>query len=159
MSEPFSNFSASCYFVDRGRVAIALNRQLLEKPTANDALLLTTILSTELGLLKKRGFNGEPCIQGNVLRSRYAVERILKRHTAQNITKVESGPRPSKEEQRITGNIGARDPAASTVVRTPGTRPSGQNASSESTTSVAKFPEMTSPPPSSRANNARLGEH
>jgi hypothetical protein len=64
MSKSISNFSASCCVVDRGRVAIALNRQLLEKPTANDALLLTTILSTDLGLLKKRGFNGGFCMPG-----------------------------------------------------------------------------------------------
>lgn len=48
-------------------MAIALNRQLLEKPTANDALLLTTILSTDLGLLKKRGFNGAFCMRGGCL--------------------------------------------------------------------------------------------
>lgn len=89
----------------------------------------------------------------------HSVERILKRHTAQHVTKVESGPRPSREEQRITGNVGSRDPAPPPVGRTPGAKQSGKNAMSESTTPVAKFPEMTSPPPLNRANNARLGKH
>ncbi|PFH51991.1 hypothetical protein AMATHDRAFT_57645 [Amanita thiersii Skay4041] len=45
--------------VDLYEVATAMNRLLFDRPKANDALLLTTILSTDLKLLKKRGFNVE----------------------------------------------------------------------------------------------------
>jgi hypothetical protein len=89
----------------------------------------------------------------------YLVERILKRHATQHVTKVESGPRPSKEEQVTTSNVRNSDLASPAVVRTPGSKQSGKNASSESTTLVDKFPDMFSPPPLSRANNARLGEY
>lgn len=86
------------------------------------------------------------------------MERILKRHATQHVTKVESGSRPSKEEG-VTGNVGNTDLASLAVVQTPGSKQSGKNASSESTTPVNKFPDMFSPPPLSRANNARLGEY
>jgi len=65
---------------------MGLNRLLLEKPTANDTLLLMTILSTELGLLKKRGFD---------------VERILRRRAAESVTKVEPSLRPNAAEQVV----------------------------------------------------------
>ena len=104
MSESVSHFSASWCFVDRGRVAIALNRQLLEKPTANDALLLTTILSTDLGLLKKRGFNGEPCIQGNVLRSAICSGPDFKETHSSKYYKGRVGPKAQQRRAKDNRN-------------------------------------------------------
>jgi hypothetical protein len=36
---------------------MSLNKQLFDVPKANDALLLMTILSTDLKSLKRRGYN------------------------------------------------------------------------------------------------------
>ncbi|KAJ3533672.1 hypothetical protein NMY22_g7241 [Coprinellus aureogranulatus] len=44
--------------VDMYDVAMSLNKQLFDTPKANDALLLMTILSTDLRSLKRRGYNG-----------------------------------------------------------------------------------------------------
>ncbi|KIL68939.1 hypothetical protein M378DRAFT_21839 [Amanita muscaria Koide BX008] len=76
--------------LDMYEIAIGLTRLMLEKPNANDALLLTTILSTDLALLKKRGFN---------------VERILKRRAAEHVTRIETipdSPKPSNTEKTTT---------------------------------------------------------
>ncbi|KAK2467792.1 hypothetical protein APHAL10511_000087 [Amanita phalloides] len=128
--------------LDMYEVAIALNRQLLEKPTANDALLLTTILSTDLGLLKKRGFN---------------VERILKKHTTQHVTKVESSPKPATEEQMVINKAGNKNTPFTTLSRTLfGAKNTDKESSSGRVSPAIKSPEVTSSPPLSRANISRL---
>lgn len=44
------------------RVATSLCRLLFEKAKVNDALLFMTILSTDLKALKRRGYNGQYCV-------------------------------------------------------------------------------------------------
>ncbi|KAF8626827.1 hypothetical protein AX15_004659 [Amanita polypyramis BW_CC] len=123
--------------LDMYEVAISLNRLLLEKPTANDALLLTTILSTDLGLLKKRGFN---------------VDRILRRHASQYISKAEPTSRPSKEQGTI-GNLVNRTLAPPNYPRTK----QKDSKVSERAVHVGQPVKTATPPPLSRSNITRLG--
>ncbi|TFK17002.1 hypothetical protein FA15DRAFT_761246 [Coprinopsis marcescibilis] len=59
--------------LDYYEVALALNKLILNTARVNDVLLLTTILSTDLGLLKRRGFN---------------VDRILERHVVEELGEI-----------------------------------------------------------------------
>ncbi|KAF9051010.1 hypothetical protein BDZ89DRAFT_1098552 [Hymenopellis radicata] len=72
-SPPFDGHSVKLYLagnsqLDMYEIAMSLVRQLFASPKANDALLLMTILSTDLRALKRRGYN---------------VERILKQQQAE----------------------------------------------------------------------------
>ncbi len=63
---------------------MSLVRQLFASPKANDALLLMTILSTDLRALKRRGYNGWNVADQTFIRLIIsAVERILKQQQAE----------------------------------------------------------------------------
>jgi hypothetical protein len=118
-------------------VAVGLSRLLLEKPTANDTLLLTTILSTDLGLLKKRGFN---------------VERILKKRAAEQVARVEpSRPLNDNTKEATAHRSLNREQPLSTEIQLPNARESNNRLPTES----QKVPDTA---PLSRSNIANLGK-
>ncbi|KAG2015943.1 hypothetical protein CC2G_009161 [Coprinopsis cinerea AmutBmut pab1-1] len=65
--------------VDHYEVALAMNKLLFDAPKTNDALLFMTILSTDLGSLKRRGYN---------------VDRILKQQRIAREAQLAAPPPP-----------------------------------------------------------------
>ncbi|TFK17229.1 hypothetical protein FA15DRAFT_711025 [Coprinopsis marcescibilis] len=88
--------------LDYYEVALALNKLIFNAAKANDVLLLTTILSTDLGLLKRRGYN---------------VDRILKRQVVEELGEVV--PRLYPSHTSVSGTLAAPAPRVPTVPDVP----------------------------------------
>lgn len=93
------------------RVSTSLCRLLLKGQKASDALLLMTILSTDLRSLKRRGYNGEYlrvssglCADGRW----HVVDRILKRQKAEQLAVLEAAK--AQTENNALMSQGAAQP-------------------------------------------------
>ncbi|KAF8629109.1 hypothetical protein AX17_005695 [Amanita inopinata Kibby_2008] len=131
---PVSLWLSNTIEIDMYEVATSMNRLLFEKPRANDALLFTTILSTDLRTLKKRGFN---------------VERILKKHTAERAAKAEAALGPISLE---------KSPLKSSDSRTVETKPQNDRSLlGEQMTSAAQHTGNKGSSPINHNNIAGVG--